>query len=334
MPSTVADMFAAVGLAPGVAVRWGTPVPEPGPGNYVVALTEDPDSMQGVLVRAPLESNRLAYLLDIRPELRLDGRRPTVGELAGRLEGFWLPDEVVVYAGLAGTSVRQRVGQYYKTPLGARRPHAGGWWLKTLGVLNEMWVHYATTPDDAEAEAAMLRHFAARVSSSSRDRLYDSGNRAPFANLRTGRGDNKRHGISGATGDLGDGPGMASTGEAHPWKPDGGLPRPSQTSPSRFAPVDRRLGAAESQNVTAKDLEAGRLRFPRPANLLFPPGRAYVDVVLRGHEFQAVRWDARAGPGKERSGLLAFGKGKLNALVTVGETLTVTASPFGKVELH
>lgn len=51
-----------------------------------------------------------------------------------RLATFWLPDEVVLYIGLAGASVRKRVRQYYRTPLGDKRPHAGGWWLKTLTV--------------------------------------------------------------------------------------------------------------------------------------------------------------------------------------------------------
>ena len=30
--------------------------------------------------------------------------------------------------------LRTRVRQYYTTPLGAAKPHKGGWWLKTLAV--------------------------------------------------------------------------------------------------------------------------------------------------------------------------------------------------------
>jgi hypothetical protein len=41
MPSTVAELFAAARLPAAGAVRWGTPVRERGPGNYVVALTDD-----------------------------------------------------------------------------------------------------------------------------------------------------------------------------------------------------------------------------------------------------------------------------------------------------
>lgn len=94
------------------------------------------------------------------------------------------------------------MSQYYKTPLGARKPHAGGWWLKTLTVLDALWVHYAATPDNGKAEVAMLQHFASGLTPASRESLHDPGNPAPFANLRTGRGDIKAHGITGATGEL------------------------------------------------------------------------------------------------------------------------------------
>ena len=60
--------------------------------------------------------------------------RPTREQLLQRLAGFWFPDEVVVYIGLAGPrknrpvqgEVAKRVGEYYDTPLGANGPHAGG----------------------------------------------------------------------------------------------------------------------------------------------------------------------------------------------------------------
>src|SRR2546429_470324 len=77
--------------------------------------------------RCPLSTRALDDMLAARAELTLDGARPDRSALRRRLAGFWLADETVLYLGLAGTSVRARVRQYYKTPLGARRPHAGGW---------------------------------------------------------------------------------------------------------------------------------------------------------------------------------------------------------------
>ena len=157
----------------------------------------------------PLRLSRwrpLPKLLNARPELTLDGQRPSREQLAARLAGFWSPDEVVVDIGLAGArasrprqgEVARRVEEYYKTALGARTPHAGGWPLKTLVSLSGLFVHYAYCRDVEIAEAACIRHFADHVSDATRKRLYDPVRVMPFANLEFPKGNSKNHGIRGA----------------------------------------------------------------------------------------------------------------------------------------
>jgi hypothetical protein len=248
--------------------------------------------------------------------------------LAARLAAFWLADEVVLYAGLAGTSVHKRVRQYYATPLGAKRPHAGGWWLKTLTMLDELWVHWSGAEDPDDAEQRMLSAFADAVSPTTRDGLHDRERVAPFANLRTSRGV-KRHGITGATGEL-------APGGATPVRPARQAPSgPARPPAKRVAPAHRPSGDgghAVAQRVTAKDLEAGRIRLPRSAKRFFPAERTYEVVVVRGRELRA-RWDPRTSPDQERSGVLAFGKGKLDGVVSVDDVLTLRRTPSGRVQL-
>ena len=326
MPSTVADVFAAAGVPPAGVVRWHTAVPQPKAGVYVVALTDDIASMASARADAPIDPARLENLLAVRPELLLDGGRPTAAELVDRLRRFWLADEVVLYIGLASRSVRTRVGQYYKTPLGARRPHAGGWWLKTLSVLDELSVHFAASPDFSTAEGRALRAWASAVSSRSRGALHDRELVAPFANLRTASGAIKAHGITGATGGLSGGPEDArpaatrSTVRPHAAKP---AARPKLAGDAH----------AVSQRVTARDVSAGQVRFPRAAKTLFPPERALVDAVLRGREMRG-RWDPRVGPDRERSGVLAFGRGKLDGVVSADDVLMVRVRGDGRVVLE
>lgn len=99
---------------------------------------------------------------------------------------------------LAGP-LRKRVRQYCKTPLGAAKPHKGGWWLKTLAVLDDLHVHYAATPDFKDAEEGMLHTFAAGVSDASRALLPPNDSAMPFANLRDGDWRRRNHRITGAT---------------------------------------------------------------------------------------------------------------------------------------
>lgn len=198
MPATVSGVLEAAGLVAGGCVRWSEPVSEQASGVYVVALTSEEDSSDGALAHAPVDLARVDELLAVRPELTLDGRRPSARELAERLEAFWLADEVVLYIGLAGTFLRKRVQQYYRTPLGARSPHAGGWFVKTLSVLPRLFVHYSACDSVRAAESAMLTAFATGVSSTARDSLRDAERVMPFANLESPPGNRKRHGIAGA----------------------------------------------------------------------------------------------------------------------------------------
>lgn len=204
MPSSVAAVFAAAGLEPEGVVRWGMPLPDERSGVYAVALTDASASLEGTLPAVPISAAAIAELLVVRPELTLDGRRPSAEKLAARIGAFWFPDEPIVYIGLA-TSLRSRVRGYYTTPLGARRPHAGGWFLKTLSNLDQLYVHFARVAEFDDAECAMLEAFVAGVSPATCAQLADPAHPWPFANLeirRDGRKIRKVHGIRGARGDL------------------------------------------------------------------------------------------------------------------------------------
>jgi hypothetical protein len=88
-------------------------------------------------------------------------------------------------------ALSDRVAEYYTTPLGARSPHAGGWPLKTLTNLSELYVHYAYCADDRGAEARAPDHFAQQLSANTRRALYDAVFPMPYANLEDGHGRRK-----------------------------------------------------------------------------------------------------------------------------------------------
>ena len=163
MPISVNELFAAANAISSGVVRWGEQVPSTKPGVYCVAKTADPNAPK---VDAPSyvpSASAYATLLTARPHLSVDGVRATCASLASRLEQFWIPNEPVLYIGLAGTSMRQRIDQYYATKLGARSPHAGGWWLKTLADHDRLYVHYAACDDVHKAERVMLLHVSAAL---------------------------------------------------------------------------------------------------------------------------------------------------------------------------
>jgi hypothetical protein len=152
----------------------------------------------GLTTNPPLDLGIVAKWIENVPTLKLDGARPTPEMLTERLSQFWLPDETILYLGKAGTSLRKRVGDYHRTPLGAPRPHAGGHWIKTLSLLDRLNVFYALSSNPETDEDKMLGTFVKNVSSQTKSLLQDPELPIPFANLEFPKGRSKNHGITGA----------------------------------------------------------------------------------------------------------------------------------------
>jgi len=254
-----AELLRSVGLMADGPVTWGRPVPTGKPGVYVV---EWPDAR----AEAPVELTLVGKWLERLPAMRLDGERPSSRAVAARLHDFWLPGQVVVYVGGTSQSIGGRVGAFYRTPLGDRKPHAGGQWLQTLRGLDRARVWWAVTDAPEEYEDALLGAFAAAVDASpeAAPRLPDRSVVLPFANLQTATGARKPHGL---------------TGTLEPRAAE--LPIPGTTIVD--FPDGTADGAAESAQV--RPLEARRNQ--PPARATVSPSPAAVDPGLNPAAIEA-----------------------------------------------
>ena len=347
MPTIVRDLFDAATVPLEGAVRWLEPPPLHKPGVYVVSLSADPEDLDAALPTAPLDHAKLDFLLAQRPELRLDGERPDVEQLAARLAACWLPDEPVLYIGMTDATVRKRVTAYYRTKLGARSPHSGGWPLQTLANLDTLWVHYGPVVEAEEAEKRMLAKFMAGVSTTARDGLHDRTHAIPFANL-TGPDGRKAHGITGAreprqrasgkarTGATLDvaNPALAVAARASDLAASTPATRPSPGQLTQAAEAPRSLHIL-TQPITPSDLAGGRVRIgiSSGGKKLLSVVKSRVTVVLRGRQLDEVRWDPKMGPDRERSGVLGVGRVPLAELVQPGEQLALRCPESGLVSL-
>jgi hypothetical protein len=324
VPSTVASLLAIAGLESGGRVDWEARVPETRTGVYLVSLTST-GCVADALTDCPVSDAALDELLISCPALTLDGERPARAQVAKRISSYWLSDECVLYIGLAGQPLRTRVRQYYKTRIGAAKPHKGGWWLKTLSVLTELHVHYAPTDDFKDAEERMLRAFAAGVSHTTRAALPTGDPVMPFANLRDGDWQRKRHGIRGATSEA-----ARSTGA---------VPKTTKVTgskPPTASPARTRKSAAtphfRSQRVTESDMRAGQVRIPMGATkTILPQKRQDISVLLVDREL-TCRWDPRYGE-KERSGVIRVGRTAARELLHPGDVLAVSTRAGDTVQL-
>ena len=180
------------GWHPEGPVAWGGAAVTRSPGIYIIELAK-------ALPAAPLDVRAIAEWRRRVRTITVDRKLATTTAIAARLAGFWIPSATVLYIGLASGSVRGRVAEYSRTPLGDARPHKGGHWIKTLSVLSTCLVWSAAADDYGGAEEDLLDDFSRTVPASERQALHDPWLVLPFANLQDGRGARKAHGIGAAT---------------------------------------------------------------------------------------------------------------------------------------
>lgn len=195
MPTSVVKLFGSLRLSIEGPVKWGQHAPADEPGVYVVSLSPDPNDIKTKTSPAPIDLDSVRNWIGKVPTLVLDGDPPTPETLKERISKFWLPDETVLYIGQTNRTLRRRIDELYIHKLGEKRPHSGGHWLKTLSILERLYVFWACTPAHIKFKKLMLKKFMENVSHKTEANPYASKLPLPFANLELTKGERKKHGI-------------------------------------------------------------------------------------------------------------------------------------------
>jgi len=124
----VDELFRIAGIVPNGVTSWGEPIPESGPGVYVVTIA-DPAM--------------------VKFDSRFEAERHR-----------WLPDQSIVYIGRA-SQLRRRLRQFYRHEYGRRSPHHGGQAILLLKC--ELLIHWAAVADYGAAEHRLIEAFESDV---------------------------------------------------------------------------------------------------------------------------------------------------------------------------
>jgi transcription elongation factor GreA len=147
---------------------------------------------------APLDITVVRAWVERVPGLRLNGEPPTPTQLADHLASFWLPGQTVLYVGRTNKALGPRIAALIQTPLGHRRPHAGGHWLHTLRARDKLRIWWAETDAPEEYEDALVSAIRESVTADERAALPDQVTVLPWANLEAVTGERKATGITGS----------------------------------------------------------------------------------------------------------------------------------------
>jgi transcription elongation factor GreA len=289
MPSAPA-LMRALGLEVDGPVRWGQPPSSRAPGVFAVETGTPSPS-------APLDTDQLRRWVERVPTFELDGEQPTPTLLGRRLASFWVPGASLLYVGRSRGSLAGRLAALYATELGYRRPHAGGYWLKTLRDVSRLTIWWAETPAGEEYEDAILEAFARAVAAASGSETPSPA--LPWANLESPGGESRVTGFRGELLDAEAEPRRSSSVQRS--DPSGSVTRRvARTSPgaaagTRRAPA-RSAGAApstpkrdEPTPVTAEGLAAMEVEVERLRTVDRP---AVVERIVRARELGDLRENA------------------------------------------
>ncbi len=263
-PLSAQELLRAQGLPADGPVLWGQPARSRAPGIFIVEMATS-------MAHAPIDITAVRAWVDRVPGLRLDGERSTPTELADRLGAFWLLGQQVLYIGRTSKTLGPRIAAAYATPLGDRRPHAGGHWLKTLHRVDQLRVWWAETAAPEEYEDALLATFAETVDPEVLARIHDPSVALPWANLESPTGGRKAHGITGAFLAEEEAP-ASSVSRSGAAGPSGRRSKAGSAAGGRAAgTAARRASALPTRAATAASLSAGVGTARRPRSGAAPP---------------------------------------------------------------
>jgi archaellum component FlaF (FlaF/FlaG flagellin family) len=196
MPISVSHVTSAFNVEVIETVKWADSISENRNGIYIISTNPRLEFVQKEKSHINFNQSQVEIWQINAPNIMLNGTKVSSEDLMNQLKRFWLPDETILYIGKAEKqSLSKRIGQYYSHKVGEKGPHKGGYWLKLLNQLDELFVHVIPTSNSAQIEEAMLHFFMEHVSKESKSDLIDKKLCLPFANLQLRAGVIKNHGL-------------------------------------------------------------------------------------------------------------------------------------------
>ena len=186
MPVTVKEIFNKVGLVAPAAVKWKTPIPTNDNGVYVISLSDDAAKNKGTHNVCEISEEIFENWKILSPNLNVNG---TISKTAieAELNQHWKPKETILYIGESTSETNglgKRVNQFYQHKVGGKGPHTGGYWIKLLAQLENLYVYPAKCKNPRDTEFKMLMYFIEQSTGGNFYELDELGIHLPFANLK------------------------------------------------------------------------------------------------------------------------------------------------------
>lgn len=196
MPTSVQQLEDKFQLKYLQSFKWGASFIENNNGIYIISTNKNKDFLPDHETQIVFNEKQIDLWMTNASNMILNGKKPSKIDLINQLSGFWLTNETILYIGKAEKqTLSERIGQFYNHKVGKKSPHKGGYWLKLLKNLDELYIHLYSTKQSHAIEEEMLNQFIKDISESTKSKLLDKNLCLPFANLQLRSRVIKSHGL-------------------------------------------------------------------------------------------------------------------------------------------
>lgn len=198
MAVRVKEIFNKVGLEPSAPLKWSNAIPIKGNGVYVISTSNNSTMNRGITSSCKMNEEVFKRWKTFSPELHVSNVS-IIESIEAEINKFWKPKENILYIGESSSETNglaKRVNQFYIRQVGWKGPHTGGYWIKLLSQLEELYVYYAVCDYPRDTEFKMLLYFMEQSAGKSFYEIQELGKHLPFANMKADF--QKTHSISKA----------------------------------------------------------------------------------------------------------------------------------------
>ncbi|WP_159798874.1 hypothetical protein [Flavobacterium sp. MK4S-17] len=188
MSISVDSLFKTVNLKYSKPYKWNEKLDANINGVYVISTSNDPLIHNQNKIELNICQQTFNSWLNDAPNLEIENEKVfCISQVKHYLMRFWDENENILYIGESTSKtnpIQKRINQFYIHKVGKKGPHTGGYWIKLLSCLDDLYIYFAESQNPRETEFKMILKYVELKSGLNLFELDNIADYFPFANSK------------------------------------------------------------------------------------------------------------------------------------------------------
>jgi hypothetical protein len=187
MSVSVDLLFKEIGLEYSKPYRWNEKLDANINGVYVISTSNNPFISESK-IELNICEEAFNNWINEAPNLEIENKKViSVNQVSQYLLKFWDDRGNILYIGESSSKtnpIQKRVNQFYTHKIGKKGPHTGGYWIKLLSCIEDLYIYFAESSNPRETEFKMIMKYVEIKSGKNMFELENIVDYFPFANSK------------------------------------------------------------------------------------------------------------------------------------------------------